>query len=86
MQSLRRLRIAKTKPTPSRLRSRRLRLTEELPGNHGFWAEEFDLSALSYPQFLAFFFDRPVVGDKEQYELFRWRDRLLCRIESGDRR
>jgi hypothetical protein len=37
----------------------------------GFWAEEFDLSALSYPEFLAFFFDRPVVGDEEQYDLFR---------------
>jgi hypothetical protein len=36
----------------------------------GFWAEEFDLSALSYSQFLAFFFDRPVVGDEEQYDLF----------------
>lgn len=46
-------------------------MSEELTGNHWFWAEEFDLSALSYPQFLAFFFDRPVVGDKEQYELFR---------------
>lgn len=32
---------------------------------------EFDLSALSYPQFLAFFFDRPIVGDKEEYQLFR---------------
>ena len=37
----------------------------------GFWAEEFDLSALTYRQFLAFFFDRPVVGDKDQYDLFR---------------
>ena len=35
-----------------------------------FWAEEFDLSALSYDQFLAFFFDRPVVK-VGQYELFR---------------
>jgi hypothetical protein len=33
--------------------------------------EEFDLSALTYPQFLAFFFDRPVVGDDESYDLFR---------------
>jgi hypothetical protein len=33
--------------------------------------KRFDLSALSYPQFLAFFFDRPVVGDKEEYGLFR---------------
>ena len=32
---------------------------------------EFDLSALSHPEFLAFFFDRPVVGDKNEYELFR---------------
>ncbi len=46
-------------------------MTEELPGKHYFWAEEFDLSALSYPQFLAFFFDRPIVADKEQYDLFR---------------
>jgi hypothetical protein len=47
-------------------------LTEELPGNQCFWAEKFDLSALSYPQFLAFFFDRPIVVDgKEQYDLFR---------------
>jgi hypothetical protein len=46
-------------------------LSEELPGNHWFWAEEFDLSALTYPRFLAFFFDRPIVGDKEQYDLFR---------------
>jgi hypothetical protein len=33
--------------------------------------EEFDLSALTYPQFLAFFFDRPVVGDENEYDLFR---------------
>jgi hypothetical protein len=33
--------------------------------------EEFDLSALTYPQFLAFFFDRPVVGDEKSYGLFR---------------
>jgi hypothetical protein len=33
--------------------------------------EEFDLSALTYPQFLAFFFDRPVVDDADQYDLFR---------------
>src|SRR6266849_5006458 len=32
---------------------------------------EFDLSALTYPQFLAFFFERPVVDDAKQYELFR---------------
>lgn len=36
----------------------------------GFWAEEFDLGGLTYPQFLAFFFDRPVVADKERYNLF----------------
>lgn len=36
----------------------------------GSWTE-FDLSALTYPEFLAFFFDRPVVGDDEEYELFR---------------
>jgi hypothetical protein len=35
------------------------------------WWKEFDLSALTYPGFLAFFFDRPIVGDKEHYELFR---------------
>ena len=46
-------------------------MTEQLTSNQGFWAEEFDLSALSYPQFLAFFFDRPVVGDEEEYEPFR---------------
>lgn len=28
------------------------------------------MSALSYPEFLDFFFDRPIVGDKEQYDLF----------------
>jgi len=36
-----------------------------------WWAEEFDLSALTYVQFLAFFFDRPVVGEAETYGLFR---------------
>jgi hypothetical protein len=46
-------------------------LTEQPSGATGFWAEEFDLSALSYPQFLAFFFDRSIVGDKERYDLFR---------------
>lgn len=45
---------------------------EEIEGIPGtFWADEFDLSALSYPQFLDFFFDRPIVGNKEQYDLFR---------------
>ncbi len=33
--------------------------------------KEFDLSALTYPQFLAFFLDRPVVGDKNEDDLFR---------------
>ena len=33
--------------------------------------DEFDLSALTYPQFLTFFFDRPVVGDKDTWDLFR---------------
>lgn len=37
----------------------------ELPG------EEFDLSALTYPQFVEFFFARPVVGENERYDLFR---------------
>ena len=46
-------------------------MTEQPTANQGFWAEEFDLSALTYPEFLAFFFDRPVVGDKERYDLFR---------------
>jgi hypothetical protein len=32
---------------------------------------EFDLSALTHPQFLAFFFDRPIVGDKDSWDLFR---------------
>lgn len=32
---------------------------------------EFDLSLLSYQQFLDFFFDRPVVGDENEYDLFR---------------
>jgi hypothetical protein len=46
-------------------------LTERLSDSQEFWAEQFDLSALSYPQFLAFFFNRPIVGEKEQYDLFR---------------
>jgi len=46
-------------------------LTERLTNDQGFWPEEFDLSGLSYPEFLAFFFDRPVVAFKEQYDLFR---------------
>ena len=31
---------------------------------------EFDLSALTYPEFLAFIFDRPVVSHPEAYQLF----------------
>lgn len=46
-------------------------MTEETAPPQGFWAEEFDLSALSYPQFLAFFFERPVVSDGERYDRFR---------------
>lgn len=46
-------------------------MAEEQTGDQGFWAEEFDLSALSYSQFLAFFFDRPIVSDNESYDLFR---------------
>lgn len=46
-------------------------MSDESAGNQLFWAEEFDLSTLSYPEFLAFFFDRPTVGDKESYDLFR---------------
>ncbi len=45
---------------------------EEIEGIPGtFWADEFDLSALSYPQFLDFFFDRPIVGNDKEYDLFR---------------
>jgi hypothetical protein len=36
-----------------------------------FWQDDFDLSALSYPQFLDFFFDRPIVGDHKTHDLFR---------------
>jgi len=44
----------------------------EIAGVPGwFWEDDFDLSALTYPQFLDFFFDRPFVSDKEQYDLFR---------------
>jgi hypothetical protein len=46
-------------------------LPEQLPGHIYFWAEEFDLSALGYPEFLAFFFDRPVVGKEQTWDLFR---------------
>jgi arsenate reductase len=37
----------------------------------GWWIDEFDLAALDYPAFLTFFFDRPVVEFKDQYDLFR---------------
>jgi hypothetical protein len=44
----------------------------EIAGVPGwFWEDDFDLSALTYPQFLDFFFDRPFVSDNEQYDLFR---------------
>ena len=36
-----------------------------------WWEFEIDLSGLAYPQFLAFFFDRPVVGQENEYDLFR---------------
>jgi hypothetical protein len=36
-----------------------------------WWEFEIDLSGFTYPQFLAFFFDRPVVGDENEYHLFR---------------
>ncbi len=36
------------------------------------WWEELDLSSLTYPAFLAYFFDRPIVGSAdERYYLFR---------------
>src|SRR5580698_6715421 len=45
---------------------------EQVDGIPGyFWQDDFDLSALSYPQFLDFFFDRPIVGDHKTYDLFR---------------
>lgn len=46
-------------------------MDEEPAASIEFCAEEFDLSTLSYSQFLAFFFDRPVVSDNELYDLFR---------------
>jgi hypothetical protein len=46
-------------------------VSDQSPPEQGFWAEEFDLAALTYQQFLEFFFDRPVVGDEKEYELFR---------------
>jgi hypothetical protein len=36
-----------------------------------WWEFEIDLSALTYAEFLAFFFDRPVVGQENEYDLFR---------------
>jgi hypothetical protein len=37
-----------------------------------FWEEDFDLSLLTYPQFIAFFFDRPAIDDHmEHYKLIR---------------
>jgi len=45
-------------------------LTQQLIDGQ-WWEDEFDLSALTYPQFLAFFFDRPIVGDDNEYVLFR---------------
>ena len=32
---------------------------------------EMDLSGLTYPEFLAFFFDRPIVSEENEYGLFR---------------
>lgn len=46
-------------------------MAEEVSPEQRFWAKEFDLSALTYQQFLAFFFDRAVVANEEQYKLFR---------------
>jgi hypothetical protein len=45
---------------------------EQVDGIPGyFWEDDFDLSALSYPQFLDFFFDRPIVSEEKRYYLFR---------------
>jgi hypothetical protein len=41
---------------------------EGIPGQ--FWEDEFDLSALSYSQFLDFFFDRPILPDHKLHKLF----------------
>jgi hypothetical protein len=46
-------------------------LTEETGIEGWFWEDQFDLSAISYPQFLDFFFDRPIVSDDETWNLFR---------------
>lgn len=44
----------------------------EIAGIPGwFWEDDFDLSALSYSQFLDFFFDRPIVRNDQQHDLFR---------------
>jgi hypothetical protein len=44
----------------------------EIAGMPGwFWEDDFDLSALSYSQFIDFFFDRPIVRADQQYDLFR---------------
>ena len=36
-----------------------------------WWEFEIDLSGLTHQEFLAFFFDRPVVGKEHEYDLFR---------------
>jgi len=36
-----------------------------------WWEFEIDLSGFTYPQFLLFFFDRPVVGHENEYYLLR---------------
>jgi hypothetical protein len=41
---------------------------EGIPGY--FWEDEFDISALSYSQFLDFFFDRPILPDRKLHKLF----------------
>lgn len=46
-------------------------MTEETGIEGWFWEDQFDLSAISYPQFLDFFFDRPIVNDEKTYNLFR---------------
>jgi hypothetical protein len=45
---------------------------EQIDGIPGcFWEDDFDLSALSYTQFLDFFFDRPIVSEEKRYYVFR---------------
>ena len=46
-------------------------MTEETGIEGWFWEDQFDLSAISYPQFLDYFFDRPIVSDDETWNLFR---------------